>query len=219
MKLYDTQRSGNAWKVRLLAGFLGVPLERITLSIDKGELQSAHFRHVALLGQVPVLETDSGEHLCESMAILHYLAQGSAWWPQDPLDQARVLTWLSFEQDRHMRPLAKLRLHFGLKTLPSATLQDVQRWAAEAHEALAIMNDHLGSGPVAWIATGAAASIADVALYPYTRMAAMGHVELAAFPHVEHWLGRLEQLNGYQFLFPNIPNSNLMTSETERTQR
>lgn len=219
MKLYDTQRSGNAWKVRLLAGFLKIPLERITLSIDKGELQSAHFRQVALFRQVPVLETDSGKHLCESMAILHYLAQGSVWWPQDPLDQAQVLTWLSFEQDRHMRPLAKLRLHFGLKTLPSATQQDVQRWSAEAHEALTIMNDRLASRPAAWIATEAAPSIADVALYPYTRMATMGRIELTAFPHLEHWLDRLERLDGYQFLFPGIPGSNLMTSELERTQR
>lgn len=36
MKLVDTQRSGNAWKVRLLAGFLGIALERETLSIDRG---------------------------------------------------------------------------------------------------------------------------------------------------------------------------------------
>jgi hypothetical protein len=39
MILYDTQRSGNAWKVRLLAGFLGVPLQRRTLSIDRGDLR------------------------------------------------------------------------------------------------------------------------------------------------------------------------------------
>lgn len=216
-RLYDTQRSGNAWKVRLLAGFLGIPLERVTLSIDKGELRSTQFRQVALFGQVPVLETDTGEHLCESIAILFFLSQGTSWWPADPLARARVLTWLSFEQDRHMRPLAKLRLHFGLKTLPSASGADVERWSAEAHEALTIMNDHLASRPTSWIATQKSPSIADVALYPYTRMATMGCIDLSAFPHVESWLGRLEGLDGYQCLFPDIPDSNLMTIETKRT--
>ena len=41
MRLYDTLRSGNAWKVRLLASLLGLKLERITLSIDKGDLKQA----------------------------------------------------------------------------------------------------------------------------------------------------------------------------------
>ena len=39
MKLYDTLRSGNAWKVRLLAAYLGMRLERHTLSIDRGDLR------------------------------------------------------------------------------------------------------------------------------------------------------------------------------------
>lgn len=219
MKLYDTQRSGNAWKVRLLAGFLEIPMERVTLSIDKGELRSKEFRQVALFGQVPVLETNTGEHLCESIAILFYLAQGTTWWPADPLEQARVLTWLSFEQDRHMRPLAKLRLHFGLKTLPSASGADVEKWSAEAHEALTIMDEHLASRPASWIATEVSPSIADIALYPYTTMATMGRIDLSAFPHVKHWLGRFEGLDGYQCLFPGIPNSNFMTTETGKTSQ
>ncbi|MDM0087239.1 MULTISPECIES: glutathione S-transferase family protein [unclassified Variovorax] len=214
MKLYDTQRSGNAWKVRLLAGFLGLPLTRVTLSIDKGDLRRPDFLRIAPLAQVPLLQTDDGAHLGESMAILFHLAQNSPWWPADPSAQARVLSWLSFEQDRHMRPLANLRLHHGLKRLPDAAAQDVQRWTREAQEALAVMDIHLSSGPSRWIATPEVPSIADVALYPYTRMATMGRIDLSAFEHVEHWLGRLEGLRGYQYLFPDIPHSNLMTTET-----
>src|SRR5690606_32485413 len=100
-KLYDTLRSGNAWKVRLMASLRDIPLERQTLSIDRGELRNPEFLQIAPMGHVPVLRLPDGSHLAESMAILYYLAQGSAWWPQDPLEQARVLSWLSFEQDRH----------------------------------------------------------------------------------------------------------------------
>lgn len=214
MKLYDTQRSGNAWKVRLLAGFLGRPLTRVTLSIDRGDLRRPDFLRIAPLAQVPLLQTVDGAHLCESMAILFHLAQGSAWWPADPLVQARVLGWLSFEQDRHMRPLANLRLHHGLKHLPDADARDLRRWSREAQEALALMDARLSSGPSPWIAATDVPSIADIALYPYTRMATMGRIELSAFEHVGRWLGRLEALPGYQYLFPDIPHSNLMTTET-----
>lgn len=58
MRLYDTQRSGNAWKVRLFASLLGIELERITLSIDKGDLRQESFLAKSPLAQVPVLELE-----------------------------------------------------------------------------------------------------------------------------------------------------------------
>lgn len=213
MKLYDTQRSGNAWKVRLMAGFLGVPLTRQTLSIDRGDLRGDPFRRIAPLGLVPVLEIEPGEYLSESMAILFRLAQGTPWWPSEVDDQTRVLTWLSFEQSRHMHPIVKLRLHFGLKTLKSATEADVAHWTADAHEALSILGRQLASRPGQWVCTTAHPSIADVALYPYTRMSPMGRIDLAAYPAIEEWLARFERLQGYQWLFPDIPGSNLNTAE------
>lgn len=213
MKLYDTQRSGNAWKVRLLAGFLGVPLVRQTLSIDRGDLRGDPFRRIAPLGLVPVLEVEPGEYLYESMAILFRLAQGTPWWPREINDQTRVLTWLSFEQSRHMHPIVKLRLLFGLKTLKSATEAEIAHWTAEAHEALGILDRQLASRPGQWVCTTDHPSIADVALYPYTRMSPMGRIDLSAYPAIEAWLARFEQLPGYQWLFPDIPDSNLNTAE------
>jgi glutathione S-transferase len=213
LKLYDTQRSGNAWKVRLMAGFLGVPLVRQTLSIDRGDLRGDPFCRIAPLGLVPVLEVEPGEYLYESMAILFRLAQGTPWWPSEINDQTRVLTWLSFEQSRHMHPIVKLRLLFGLKTLKSATEAEVAHWTAEAHEALGILERQLSPRPGQWVCTAAHPSIADVALYPYTRMSPMGRIDLSAYPAIEDWLARFEQLPGYQWLFPDIPGSNLNTAE------
>ncbi|OJU45363.1 MAG: hypothetical protein BGN99_10450 [Alphaproteobacteria bacterium 65-37] len=219
MKLYDTQRSGNAWKVRLMAGFLGVPLTRQTLSIDRGDLRGDPFRRIAPLGLVPVLEVGPGDYMYESMAILFRLAQGTPWWPSAVDDQTRVLTWLSFEQSRHMHPIVKLRLHFGLKTLKAATEADVAHWTAEAHEALGILERQLASRPGQWVCTTAHPSIADIALYPYTRMSPMGRIDLSAYPAIEEWLARFERLPGYQWLFPDIPGSNLNTAELPAPSR
>lgn len=215
MKLYDTQRSGNAWKVRLLAGLLGLPLERTTLSIDRGELRSPAFLALAPLAQVPVLALDNGRHIAESMAILHHLAQGTPYWPTDIYAQAEVLTWLSFEQAQHMRPLAHLRLHLALHNNRRGDESDVLALRADALRVLGLLEARLvaqaGSG---WL-VGNGPTIADVALYPYTSFAPMGGIGLEAYPAVRSWLLRIEALPGYAPLFPGEPARNFSTAESE----
>lgn len=214
LKLYDTLRSGNAWKVRLMASLRDIPLERQTLSIDRGELRNPEFLQIAPMGHVPVLRLPDGSHLAESMAILYYLAQGSAWWPQDPLEQARVLSWLSFEQDRHMTPLAQLRLNLALHQRGDAGQEPYAGYAVAARAALQVLESQLQRQRAGgWVATLAAPSIADVALYPYTRMAPMGGIALQPYPAIQAWLERIEALPGYQSLFPGQPERNLSTAE------
>ena len=214
MRIYDTQRSGNAWKVRLFASLLGLKLDRITLSIDKGDLRQASFLATNPLAQVPVLALDDGRTLSESFAILFYLAQGTPWWPADAFAQAQVLTWLSFEQALHMRPIAQLRLHLSLRRDRSVDDADMKACRSEALEALRLLDHQLGEqGPGKWVATADHPSIADIALYPYTRMAPLGGLDLDAFAHLPRWLARIEALPGYQPLFPGQPELNLSTTE------
>jgi len=214
MRIYDTQRSGNAWKVRLFAGLRGIELQRTTLSIDKGDLKQSSFLAKAPLAQVPVLELDDGRLISESFAILFYLAQGSPWWPADPFAQAQVLTWLSFEQALHMRPIAQLRLHLSLRRDKGENDADMKACNAEAREALRLLDNRLrAQGPNRWVATADHPSIADVALYPYTRLAPLGGIDLTDFPQLGGWLSRVEALPGYQPLFPGRPELNLSTEE------
>ena len=214
MRLYDTQRSGNAWKVRLFASLADIALQRTTLSIDRGDLRDRSFLAISPLAQVPVLQRDDGRTLSESMAILFYLSQGTAWWPAEAFAQAQVLTWLSFEQALHMRPIAQLRLHLALRRDRSADDAGMRTCRGEALAALRLLDDRLrAQGPACWVATSTRPSIADVALYPYSRMAPLGGIELEQFPAVSDWLGRIEALPGYQALFPGQPELNLSTVE------
>jgi glutathione S-transferase len=214
MRLYDTQRSGNAWKVRLFASLAGIELQRTTLSIDKGDLRDRSFLDLNPLAQVPVLRLDDGRTISESIAILFHLSQGTTWWPADGFAQAQVLTWLSFEQALHMRPIAQLRLHLGLRRDRTAEDADMKACRAEALEALRLLNDRLrAQGPTGWVATPRLPSIADVALYPYSRLAPLGGIDLAPFAAVSQWLARIEALPGYQALFPGQPELTLSTTE------
>ena len=68
--LYDYLPSGNGYKVRLLLTLLGNPFQRIELDILKGESRTPEFLRKNPNGRIPVLETESGEFLPESNAIL-----------------------------------------------------------------------------------------------------------------------------------------------------
>ena len=47
---------------------------------------------------MPVLETEEGEFLPESDAILFYVAMGTPFLPDDRLGKTRALQWMFFEQ-------------------------------------------------------------------------------------------------------------------------
>ena len=102
MILHDNLSSGNGYKVRLLLAQLGLPFERIEYDIDRGETRTPEFlESINSNGRIPVLQTDGGELLAESGAILFYLAEGTPFLPEERLGRARVLRWMFFEQYSH----------------------------------------------------------------------------------------------------------------------
>ena len=95
MILHDYLPSGNGYKVRLLLAQLGIPFRRIEYDIDRGETRTPEFLEgINPNGRIPVLETDEGELLAESDAILFYLAEDTPFLPEGQLERARVLRWM-----------------------------------------------------------------------------------------------------------------------------
>ncbi len=71
MRLHDNLFVGNGYRVRLLLMQLGVPFERVEYDIDRDETRTARsLQEVNPNGRIPVLETDGGEFLPQSNAIL-----------------------------------------------------------------------------------------------------------------------------------------------------
>ncbi|WZB76550.1 glutathione S-transferase N-terminal domain-containing protein [Achromobacter insuavis] len=81
LELADTLRSGNAWKIRLACGYMGLALTRRTFDIVQGDLETEAFGRINPWRQVPALRTPEGAWLAESQAILWYLGQGTPWLP------------------------------------------------------------------------------------------------------------------------------------------
>jgi glutathione S-transferase len=190
--LYDSAISGNCYKVRLLFSLLGIEYERREVDvIDRSG-------RAELLGElnpglrVPTLVLDDGRPLAESDAILFYFGDGTEYLPEYRYARAQVLQWMFFEQYSHEPNIAVLRFwaHAGTEPNPRDALAKFNGGQA----ALEAMERHLGGRD--FFVTDAP-TIADIALYAYTHVAAEGGFELDCFPAIGAWLERISSLPGY----------------------
>lgn len=196
--LHEYAPSGNCYKIRLTAAFLGIALDRRGYDIMKGETRTPAFlAAVNANGRIPVLQIGD-KFLPESNAACFWLADGTRLVPEDRFARADMLRWMFWEQYNHEPNVATLRFWMGW--IGDANLNDVQRallpGKIEAGKAaLALMDEHLAKHD--WLA-GGALSLADIALYAYTHVAEeSGLFALADYPAVQGWLARIEAEPGF----------------------
>jgi len=205
MKLYDLERSGNCYKIRLLLAFLGVPYERIPVALDQGEQKRPEFLRLNPRGQIPVLEVENGLAIWDSTAILVYLARrfgGETWLPTEPAAMAHVMQWLALEQNEGRYGAARARV-IGLKVnsaLAKTGSFEESKQLAEA--GFQVLEDRLSRA--AWL-VGDRATIADIACYPYTALYPESGETLDRYPCIRAWFGRMEALPGYVPIPRRIP--------------
>jgi glutathione S-transferase len=81
LTLYSQQRSGNAYKPRLLMAQLGIPFRIIEVNSYDGSTRRPEFLDKNPIGKVPLLEFPDGQRLAESNAMLLHLAEDTAFLP------------------------------------------------------------------------------------------------------------------------------------------
>ena len=187
--------SGNCHKLRLLLEQLGRAYAWVEVDITQGETRTPGYLSKNPNGRVPMLELEDGRVLCESNAILCYLAEGSEFLPADPWQRAQALSWMFFEQYSHEPYVAVARFIRGWTPLDSPRrAAELPRCMERGHAALAVMEQHLSKHD--WF-TGGGYGVADIALFAYTDVARHGGFELDAYPNVERWLRRVRATPGF----------------------
>src|SRR3712207_1725615 len=106
LTLYSQQRSGNAYKPRLLMAQLGIPFRIVEVNTYDGSTRRPDFLRKNPIGKVPLLEFPDGRRLAESNAILLHLAEGTPFLPAEAFDRAKAFEWLFFEQCSHETAIA-----------------------------------------------------------------------------------------------------------------
>ncbi len=192
MLLYNSQTSGNCYKVRLLFAHLGIEYERREVDVvdrsNRAELLGALNPGL----RVPTLVLDDGRALGESNAIMFYFAEGTEYLPEDRFERAEALQWLFFEQYSHEPYIAVARFWMlSGADVPEADREAKRRGGVAALQA---MDKHLTDRP---FVVADRYTIADIALYAYTHVAPEGGFELEPYPAIEAWLRRVATQPGH----------------------
>jgi glutathione S-transferase len=192
--LHNSAVSGNCYKVRLLAGHLGIPLELRDMDVTDRSDPREYLAGLNPVRRTPTLVLDDGRPLAESNAILWYLGEGSRFVPENRYDRAKALQWMFFEQYEHEPAIAvarNLKSYAGPPELWEARREELTQRGLKALAAL-----ELGLEGRDWLA-GDGMTVADIALYAYTHCAHEGGFSLDAYPATRAWVDRVAAQPGH----------------------
>jgi glutathione S-transferase len=193
MRLHHYPGSGNCFKVRLLLAQLGRDYEPVEVDIFGGDTLTDEFAALNPTRTTPVLETDSGDVLLESNAILVHLAEGSELLPDDPIERAQVLRWLFYEQAEIVPSIGGLRFRLATGVLTPDHPAAARRVAGGA-DALRVLEDHLRDHT---FLVGERYTLADLCIYAYVHVAGEASLDLAGHPAIRAWIERVEATPGF----------------------
>lgn len=112
MKLYNYFRSSASFRVRIALELKGLPYDYVPVHLVKGEHKLPDYGQVTPTHLVPALQTDAGDVLAQSLAIIEYLDElhpEPPLLPPDALGRAQVRA-LALLVACEIHPLNNLRV-------------------------------------------------------------------------------------------------------------
>ena len=188
MTLYGYYRSSAAYRVRIALNLKGLGYTQRPIDLAAGAQREAAFTRLNPQGLVPVLETDEGERLTQSLAICEYLDErypaSPALLPADAAGRARVraLAQLVASDIHPLNNLRVLRYLVGeLELDEAAKLAWYRHWVEEG---LTTLEAQLASEQTGLCCHGDTPSLADVCLVPQVYNAERFDCDLTAYPRL-----------------------------------
>jgi maleylacetoacetate isomerase len=168
MELYNYFRSSASWRVRIALALKGLDYDYLPVHLVRREQSTPEFIATSGTGLVPVLATDDGQRLHQSLAIIEYLDETvpePPLLPRDALGRARVRA-LAQDIACEIHPLNNLRVLQYL-TGPLGAGEDAKSaWIRHWVEGgLEVVERQLAARP-ATFCHGDTPGLADCALVP-----------------------------------------------------
>lgn len=197
LKIYGSDLSGPANKIRFAANAMGLSYEYIRVNMREGEHKKPEYTKLHPAGKVPVMD-DDGFVLFESNTMMKYLAakSNSGLYPQGLKERAVVDQWIDFGSfhvgeatsrviyNRLFAPLRKLPVDEGsLKT----GLDFLARF-------LPVIDGQLGKHPYL---AGGQLTLADINLLAVLDPAEVAGIDLSPFPNIVRWRNDLKAKDFY----------------------
>jgi len=181
----------NGFKITIMLEECGLPYEVKFVNIGRGEQFAPDFLKISPNNRMPAMVDPDGPggepiSVFESGAILQYLGRKSGrFYPREERERSEVEQWL-FWQMANLGPMAGQNHHFR-SYAPEKIPYAIERYTNEVNRLYGIMDTRLKDRDF----LAGDYSIADMAAYPWVRPYKRQGQDLADFPRLEAWFGRI----------------------------
>jgi maleylpyruvate isomerase len=130
MKLYNFHASSTSYRTRIVLNLKGLAYAYIPIRLDKAEHLSAAYGAINPMRGLPTLETDEGDRLYQSSAIIEYLEEvypEPALLPKDAVARAHVRA-IAGIVGADMHPVNNLRVRNFIRDTYKQDADGVAAW-------------------------------------------------------------------------------------------
>lgn len=171
----------NSRKVAIMLEELGLEWRLEVVDILRGDQLTPEFLKLNPNNKAPLIVEDDGFTLCESGAILWYLAERAGRFiPTEPKPRAICHQWLMFQMSG-VGPMFGQNAHFSFYAKEQHPYA-IERYANEVTRLMRVLDLRLAEREYIG---GEAYTVADIATYPYTLRQAENRG--AEFPNLARW--------------------------------
>jgi GSH-dependent disulfide-bond oxidoreductase len=195
IKLYAAG-SPNVVKIYLALEEMGLPYQVIPIDVFGAAQFSEEFKRLNPAAKVPVIVDEDGPGgrpytLFESGAILLYLADKTGQFlSTDKATRFHTIQWMMVQMTG-IGPMFGQFVHF-MRFAPKGNDYSLDRYRTQVHRFLEVIEGRLGEA--AYLG-GDAYSIADIATWPWARVAPAlgGATVVEQYPKVTAWVAKIEE--------------------------
>ena len=183
----------NGHKIHIMLEECRLAYAVIPIDIGAGDQFKPEFLAISPNNKMPAIVDRDGPDgkpisIFESGAILLYLAAKTGkFMPASVRGKYDVLQWLMFQMGG-LGPMLGQAHHFRVYA-PEKIEYAVNRYTNEAKRLYGVLDKQLAKS--AYIA-GKTYSIADMAIYPWTRSSTIQGIDMADYPHVKRWFDLID---------------------------
>ena len=178
-----TWSTPNGRKVSIMLEEVGLPYTVHSIDINKNEQFQPAFLKISPNNRIPaIVDTDTGQTVFESGAILMYLAEKTGrLWPKTGDAHWRTVEWLMWQM-AGFGPMLGQTHHFVKYNKGKAPYAE-ERYLAETKRLYGVLDRRLGEVPYVAGDYG----IADIAIWPWASRFEWQTIDLKDFPNVLRW--------------------------------
>jgi GST-like protein len=179
-----TAPTPNGWKASIMLEEVGLPYTVKALNLGALEQKQEAFLRINPNGRIPaIVDRDADDFaVFESGAVLLYLAEKTGrLLPADPRGRSLAIQWLMFQMSGvgPMQGQANVFTRYAPERIPFA----IERYQKEVRRLYEVLDRRLGEAEY----LAGDYSVADVATWPWVRLAGWAGVSTEGLGNLERW--------------------------------